>query len=476
MLSSRRGGIFRTLRNDKGVAMVMVLGVAGVLAILAIVVSVQSVVNLQQAGNERAFEQALQNADAGIDRGLYLIKSTKGTYNDTVAVASDARDDVLAAANAQVTADPTRLINTNEGQWTSIVKSFAGNKTGVIYSVGWIPSRADPRRLRVIRAEWDIAPFNPDHAILTNGDLDMGGSAIVDGSLGSAHANGDVDVDGVQVELNVSGSSAGGFTPPNACTTNGWGDCENSGGGRPPIELPAITVRDYFDLAEYVLCPDNTVRPGALYDLGTETPNTGTPCSSGDTLATVGGSTEYRGWSRTGSGVWTHNADPDYPGVYYVYGADVSVTGGGGDTPWMATLIAEATNGSSSPNEQTDNHTHAVDCGHVGGNINLAGNGEVVPHSKGENLLAIAGTDIDISGSAGAGGLALQGFLAAHEQFDIAGTTEIVGAVVAEDACHTSGSPAGPGSELSGNAHITFEGDEAPLGTVVRTTLWQELS
>src|SRR5215210_8761481 len=67
----------RLATDERGMAMIMVIGTASVLAIITAVIAVQSISNLRQAGTERAFERSLHVADAGVDQMLYRIKKQK---------------------------------------------------------------------------------------------------------------------------------------------------------------------------------------------------------------------------------------------------------------------------------------------------------------------------------------------------------------------------------------------------------------
>src|ERR671923_152513 len=67
----------QTLSDERGMAMIMVVGTASVLAIIVAVIAVQSIANLRQAGNERLFERALHVADAGVDHTLFKLRQAK---------------------------------------------------------------------------------------------------------------------------------------------------------------------------------------------------------------------------------------------------------------------------------------------------------------------------------------------------------------------------------------------------------------
>jgi len=466
-------------------ALIMVVGTASVLAIITSIIAVQSISNLRQAGTERAFERSLHVADAGVDHMLFLIRQRKQAYQTDLTTGEptpdasysleEERQWVLDQADAAVAADPDRLETTREGDW------IAMRPQGVplIYSVGYVPSYAAATapsdasgKIRVLRAEYDFAPFSPTTAILTDGDLEIGGNAIVDGSGPNAHGNRDVRVIGGSLEVGGFVSSSGGFTgSPNV------GDPANTGGGRPRIEVPDIDPRVNYAMSEYDLCPDGTVRAGPEYDAGgvdvlgspaVASASTTTPCL-GSVLAD---NTDFRNWDKQGDDAsqgaqWTYrgNGPGQYDGVYYIYLGSARIPGSPGSDldPWEVTIFAEASG--SGPDEP--------DCPHTGGDIDISGGATMVFNDKGEGLGFVAGRDLEISGTPGSG-FNFIGVHAAHEQFDVRGNARMEGAVLGNDSCDTAGSPVNE-SAVSGSVRITFDGASVPLGSNIRTTLWLEI-
>jgi hypothetical protein len=58
----------------------------------------------------------------------------------------------------------------------------------------------------------------------------------------------------------------------------------------------------------------------------------------------------------------------------------------------------------------------------------------------------------------------------------VSGNPRINGAILANDYCDSPSSPVQePEIEVSGNAHITYNGAEIPLGRVIRITHWLEI-
>jgi hypothetical protein len=363
-------------------------------------------------------------------------------------------------------ASDNALMTVTGGQY-AIVKpaNFDGSVSNVIYSVGYVPTRADPRRVRVIRSEYDFAPFVPGVALLTGGDLTISGNPTLSGSTGSAHANGDVSISG---NPSTSGyvAASGTYTVSGSPTI---GDLANTGAGKPAVEVPDITPRDYYDLSEYDLCADGNVRAGPAYG-GPEAPNPSLiPCAG--TILADANSHEYRGWKKSGDdgsagAKWNYGGNSTYDGVYYVYLGSVYISGNPGSSgnPWEATIITEASATGAEPH-----------CPHTGGDINVSGNPTLRYHDSAQPLQFMAGRDLDVSGNPGTGDITFEGILAAHEQFDINGNPRVTGAFIAEDVCDTAGSPVDV-SRVTGNPEITYNGDlEFPGGDSIRSTLWLEL-
>jgi hypothetical protein len=374
------------------------------------------------------------------------------------------REWVLDQADA---AAATRLESTREGDWIAMRPVGAP----VIYSVGYVPSYDAPRKIRVVRAEYDFSPYSPGTAILTDGDLLLSGNAGAEGAIPNAHGNGDVEIQGsVSVDGYVSASGDYSETGnPNV------GDPDNSGGGTPVIEVPEIDPRDNYSMSEYDLCPDGSVRTGPNYDAAGLLDVNGAPAVASSDTTPCNGSVlaldGFRGWAKQGDDAsegaqWRYTGTGTDHGVYYIYLGSATIAGiPSSGTPWEVTIFAEA----------SGSGTDEPDCPHVGGDIDISGNAATVFHDKAEGLGFIAGRDLEMTGSPGSGNSSYTGVHAAHEQFEITGTASLDGAVIGDDACDTPGSPAGPTSEVGGNVTITFDGASVPLGSNIRTTLWLEI-
>lgn len=462
--------VYRFLRrqsaDERGIAMVTVVGMSAILFSIAAVIFTRNLSNYNQVRGDRRFEQAIQVADSGVDHALFKVGADP-TYNTGDPEPPDFAGDTDAEqawvlARIENYPENHPLVTTPEGQWSTIVL----NSIDLIYSVGYVPSQANPFKVRVIRAAYDYAPFVPSTAILTNGNLELGGDATVTGAGGSVHANGNVIRGG---NSSVSGyvSAAGTCV---GCTGPGVGDPTNSGGGKPRREVPLVDPRENYGLSEYDLCPDGQGRTGPSYSVGDFPPNSsGIPCGG----TPIPGF--YRGWEYQGSNpskgaLWQYNDQTPYNGVYYIYQGSARITGNPGTpaVPWQVTIFAEAN--PSSAGEEPEDCPHA----HVGGDIDATGGGDVRPNPKAQPMHLIAGRDLQMTGTPGN---KWEGVYAAHEQFELRGNVEMNGVIIANDYCDTPGSPVTQNIiNVGGSAKLNYDGNlEIPLGRRIRTTHWNEI-
>lgn len=444
--------------DERGIAMVSTVLMSAILFAVAAIVMTRNFSDYNQVRSDRRFEQAIQVADSGVDHALFKVGATPTfTTGETLPPEFLGPNVDRAAEEAWVLSNvaDNPLVTTPEGQW-AIIRPVNAD---VIYSVGYVPTRVNPFKLRVIRAAYDYAPFVPSTAILTDGNLQLGGNATVTGAGGSVHANGNVTVTGGSVTVEGYESAAG------ACV--GCNAHPDSGGGKPPREVPLIDSRENYVLSEYDLCPTGDIRSGPSYSVGDFPPNTsGLPCG-GTILSNV-----YRGWTYQGTdaskgAVWKYNDQTAYNGVYYIYQGSAQITGSPGTpaVPWQVTIFAEGT--ASSGGEPGH-------CPHAGGDIDAAGGGDVRPNPKAQPLHLIAGRDLQMSGNPGN---RWEGVYAAHEQFELRGNVEMNGVIIANDYCDTVGSPVAQNIiNVGGSATLHYDGNlEIPIGRRIRTTHWNEL-
>jgi hypothetical protein len=316
------------------------------------------------------------------------------------------------------------------------------NDQVVVYVTVASPAEVQPGEIRkilgVYRAYVYYKPpgFVPEHAIIINGNLLMGGSPSVQGLMGSVHANGDLKINGgSSMVISTAGSATGSIsfsgTPPEP--EHGW----NSNAS--PVPIPRIDPNEHIDKATWLLKSD-----GSVYDNTTIPP----------TLVASG---TWSGFTfDTKKGAWSKNNGTVPPaGAIFIDGS-VTITGGGtASDPWQTTLL-------------------------VNGTIDMSGNAYITPYLKGVTMMAYG--DIELSGNSKAAP-ELNGLVATHEQIDIQGTPSFRGTVLAEDAADvfpdvttTSKAGAVDAMDIMGNFSLTYDGGMETFlvagGTSVALRAW----
>ena len=472
MPSMSRAYARRRLTDERGIAMVSVVLMGAILFGIAATVMTRNISDYNQVRSDRRFEQAIQVADSGVDHTLYKVGATPSYTTPGDTLPADYGSWTLAAEETWVRANvvDNPVVTTPEGEWATIrPRNTAGELVDVIYSVGYVPTREDPFKVRIIRAAFDMAPFVPGAAVLTDGDLHISGQAHIGGSAGNVHSNGDVTLEGSPT-IDGYASASGNYTIIGVPTV---GDPANSGPNKPPREVPLVDPRENYVMSEYDLCPNGDVRTGPSYSGADGPPNTtGLPCGGALLGNAATPPTEYKAWDRhlgsdpSKGARWRLDGPTGHDGVYYIYQGSAEVSGAPGKTtPWSVTIFAEATPASGG---------EPGHCPHVGGDIDVSGNPTMRRHDKAQPLQFVAGRDLKVAGNPGT---TYEGVLAAHEQFSLSGSPTVKGVVIANDYCDSTGSPVPiPLVEITGSATITYDGNlEVPLGRRVRTTHWNEI-
>src|SRR5688572_22705281 len=170
MTSIFRAYARRRLTDERGIAMVSVVLMGAILFGIAATVMTRNISDYNQVRNDRRFEQAIQVADSGVDHTLYKVGATPSYSTPGDTLPPDYQTWTRAAEEAWVmeNIDDNPVVPIPEGQWATIrPRNTAGELIDVIYSVGYVPTRADPFKVRIIRAAFDMAPFVPGAAVLT---------------------------------------------------------------------------------------------------------------------------------------------------------------------------------------------------------------------------------------------------------------------------------------------------------------------
>lgn len=465
--------------DDHGVALVAALLAVIILSGVAVVLVSTSVAESRSTGNERDFENAMHVAEAGADEVIATVNVledhvTTGTAPCDAGIVLDLSTTDTEAeqrqwAIEQVTdCDLPALQSGDRGEAFGFRPvDTAGDPLDMIFGVSYVPSFDNPKRTRVVKLQYDRELFMPAHGIQTCGDLNIGGSATVEGDKGSVHANGDVAIDGngysIEKSLTATGSISG--TTANAGSSETFAEEEF---------CPEIAANDFYVHSQdpQYRCydnpgdsgcatskpeaePDGTSKPILWYDLCPDghvrKAGTGaSPCTGASVW--TGPSGNYNGW-KFGNGDWK-SPNGIKTGIYYVYRSDVDdINGGGGSV----SVFVEADPGDSGST----------------GNFGLRGNAKFAPALP--TITFIADRDIQMNGSASGGGLELEGFAGAGEQVKLDGTATVNGSIYAQDQPHTINSPVAV-SQISGNYKINFNQDlDVPMTGIIRVTAWNEL-
>lgn len=451
------------MRQDEGIGMLLVIATMMILSIL-IVVAVTIVTNsLQSSTAHNRFEAAAGVAESGIDATLAQLQKntsysicgcTTPSFASTTAERTWAANQITTLAQSQ----PSMIQTTAQGQYLAIRPS----NRQTVYSMGWVPSYANPKKTRLFKAEYIFGPYKPGEAILTQGDLNFSGSVLVKNddtqSTAGVHSNGNVTSNNSSLEVTGALTSSGNYSVGGNATVGA-----GSGGQQPLEDVPVISPRYIFDTYSstyggpivngqgytgswYDLCPD-----GYVYARDTGT----TPCS-GTQLSSLG--VTFRGWNfhaatSTDPVTWSMDeSSSPYDGVYYVYRGNAVINGKthNGDPPWNATVMAESTQ--SSPCAKTD--------GDVSWKLTDIQN--VIP-----GVVIEADRNFYDSANNDAGdGL----FGAGNQVYMQTSSATLTGYVIAGDQCPNPSNP----SNVQGVTLIFDLTAESPVQDVIRTTLWLE--
>lgn len=444
-------------RDESGVAMILVVLVALLMLAAALLAADLTDTSITGSGAHVRYERELHLAEEGIDLALARLQADD-TYHTTTAPAPAAgatEDEELAWALAHLTSATVEAAP--DGSF-SFVKPQDRN---VIYAAGWDRSKTGPALGRVLKAEYLFSTYHPEGAIVTGGDLEISGSAGVDGILGDVHANGDIDFSGSAASISGNVSASGAITGDGGIAVGG-----DTNSGAPMASLPPVDPLEMWGLLSpnYTGSVVGTNYTGSWYDLCSDgtarAPDGGAPCGGSVLYSAATATQAYRGWTwKSSTSTWQKDGAGEYGGVYFVDGANAEIAKSPGSTasPWQATVI-------------TNGIDYVGGCETIHGDISVSGSPVMVGFVTGLSL--VSGRDLHITGNPNQ---SFNGVLAAHEQIFVSGNPTVVGSLLAESACDTPGSPVDVTS-ISGSMSITYDDDiDVQLGNLIRTALWLEL-
>jgi cytoskeletal protein CcmA (bactofilin family) len=297
------------------------------------------------------------------------------------------------------------------------------NKRIVIRSIGFGPQG--------VTAQLDQM-LNPITlpAVLVDGDLTMSGSVTVNGSQGSVHANGDLEINDPAVTISQNATATGEFDAHPAFEPGGM-----EGGDMPEIPLPDIHAIDYWSDADYILTHDPSPHLGVAGRIVRRVDNT-VMCTV--TAADANACRKVAnpdtgviwGWSWTPALGWDLTSNTASSATFYVEG-DVKITGDPGSpvAPVYLSIIAE-------------------------GDIEVSGNPDLRPEPA-SAILFVTDMDLKLHGNI-AVPLTVEGKILVREQIDFAGNPQISGQVICQNV--PSVSTLVTNNTIAGSVSITYNG------------------
>jgi hypothetical protein len=322
---------------------------------------------------------------AGIGTSYSSITLSNGSFSSIFYEAMLIDDDNQTVRDLVLSADDLTRMGEPDGD-----PDDDQNQKFVVRAIGYAGGNA------VAAVEALISPQKMP-GLLTDGDLELGGSFSIIGDQGSVHTNGD---------FSVKGSA---WSASEGCTATGTSEDEmDCPPGQPTMAVPDKSADDYLSLAKYILHDD-----GEMTTVGTGTKAACDPCA---------GAWEFS------SGTWTLSDTLDSAGapdgsIFYVEG-DVTL-----GTPNTVTVFA----------------TGSISAGH----------GTWEPAAPG--LLFVVDGDYSDTGNPVLGTSTNPGLMIIGEQINVKGTLVVHGAIIVRDA--TANDSTVTANLLTGNVTIEYNGE-----------------
>ena len=247
-------------------------------------------------------------------------------------------------------------------------------------------------------------------AMLIDGDLKIKDEVVIGGTAGNVHANGNLTIDGTEVQVSgglTAGGQYSGYLPGT--------------GGVPQIPVPAVNASDHRPRADFIL-----TSTGAMTDLaGTVLcPSTEETCN---------------GWEFKGDG-WESDKTTPPAGTYYIEGdAEIKGKMGAEASPAQLTIIAE-------------------------GSIKISGTSVIV--SNDPDVLLVTDGDLVIEGSGVISGVPGEetlvkqifvGRMLVHEQVKLKNKPTITGVLIVENAQSVDGLV--NDNEMTDDVSLSYSGE-----------------
>jgi hypothetical protein len=238
--------------GDEGFGLILVIGMSVILLGLIGLLTTVAIRSLESSRQHAQFEQAIAIAETGIDQTLATVARDR-TFNPCACAVnvplpftSEAAERAWArsAIAAAVTADPTLIKSTPQGEYATIRPS---NRQAV-YSISWVPNRASAKKSRLIKSEYLFAPFKPGNAVVTESDLTFSGSVTIQAAGANpaaypapVHTNGSIIGTANSVYITGSATSSGNYSF--ASTNVGAGSGGKRAGARDSDRQPSVGLQ-----------------------------------------------------------------------------------------------------------------------------------------------------------------------------------------------------------------------------------------
>ncbi|CAI2718828.1 pilus assembly PilX family protein [Nitrospina watsonii] len=417
---------FRSLDNESGLTMVMVLLFLVMLAALAPIAVQKTVLDTKMTANFKTDKQLFFIADAGVQDAMNAIFTTNSNdLDDELTTNSGVIRNNIAFGGGNYTVTVT---DNNDGDG-----NLNDDTDNVVYLTSVGTRNGETKTVRMLlRATLDT--WLSPGAVISDGTLMISGNPDLVGTEGSVHANINLEISGSPT-ISKDATASGSLSISGSPSISGVQDA-----GVANLTVPTAVPLDYKMDADFIL--DAT---GKVYSTSTDPP----------TL--IDGDGSWNGWDYVGSGRWVvsgSTAPPD--GMYYVDG-DVNISGNPGTTanPWATSIVTE---------------------GHIEISGNPAFSNYKDPNAAEgiQNLLFVAGTDLKINGNPGQ---TYEGVMYAGEQASFAGNPDVNGVLMIQNNASSDGLVSE--NNISGNPTITYNGSlSTPFATggmELTTLAWQEM-
>lgn len=248
--------------SEQGVALFYALLVTLVVGGIVAVIFARTITEQRQSAFELDFEDTVHVAEAGAEVYMGRLAEDNSVTSEVdgkevegpEAVGQDPATWAIEEATRKsdgLTYDHDKV--TLAGGETVALRP-SGEDNEFIYGVGFVPTReayeahiatgAGEAYARVVRVQVAFAPntFQPDHAMLTGGNLDLSGGYEIYGSSGSVHTNGAIAIDG------SSGTADSGISYSGSCNKG----CDQASGPVAEEPIQELDIEDFWSSPEAI--------------------------------------------------------------------------------------------------------------------------------------------------------------------------------------------------------------------------------